>query len=186
MAEKKKTTKKSTKKTTKAKKKVAKPAKAEKKVKVVKKEVVAQAPVVHKSPKPKKLQSKVRYYGTGRRKEAAAKVWLVPGQGKITVNDKDFSVYFCGRQVLEIQVKKPLEITNTKDSYDVIVEAFGGGVPGQAVAASMGIARALITVNPEFRKSLKSAGLLRRDPRMKERKKYGRKRARKSFQYTKR
>lgn len=178
MAEKKKTTKKSTKKTTKAKKKVAKPIKVDK--------VAARVPVVHKSPKPKKLQSEVRYYGTGRRKEATAKVWLVPGQGKITVNNKDYSHYFCGRQVLEIQVRKPLEITNTKDSYDVIVEAFGGGVPAQAVAASMGIARALIIVNPEFRKSLKSAGLLRRDPRMKERKKYGHKRARKSFQYTKR
>ena len=126
------------------------------------------------------------FYGTGRRKEAIAKVWVVPGAGEISVNGKNFSEYFCGRKLLEFQVTRPLVVTNTRENYSVFAEAFGGGVPGQAGAVSLGIARALLGVSPDFRTKLKREGLLRRDPRMKERKKYGLKRARKAFQYTKR
>lgn len=139
-------------------------------------------------PKPKKEKAPQvqKYYGTGRRKEAVAKVWLVPGKGSITVNGKDFSQYFCGRKVLEFTVQRPLVVSNVRQSYDVIAQAFGGGNPGQAGAVSLGIARALLEVSPDFRIKLKREGLLRRDPRMKERKKYGLKRARRAFQYTKR
>ncbi|MFH1826340.1 MAG: 30S ribosomal protein S9 [bacterium] len=127
-----------------------------------------------------------RYYGTGRRKEATAKVWLKPGTGKINVNGKTMEEYFCGRRVLEFQIKRPLEVTNNLTSFDVFAEAFGGGIPGQAGALSLGIARALLIVSPDLRIKLKRVGLLKRDPRMKERKKYGLKRARRAFQYTKR
>jgi len=137
-------------------------------------------------PKKEKAPAGPKYTGTGRRKEATAKVVIVPGQGKIIVNGKDFSVYFCGRKLLEYQVTRPLVVTNVRQSYDVFVEAFGGGIPGQAGAVSHGIARALLMVSPDFRLKLKRVGLLRRDPRMKERKKYGLKRARRAFQYTKR
>ncbi|MEA3494230.1 MAG: 30S ribosomal protein S9 [Candidatus Margulisiibacteriota bacterium] len=139
-------------------------------------------------PKPKKEKALKgqKYYGTGRRKEAVAKVWLVPGKGSITVNGKDFSQYFCGRKLLEFTVQQPLVVSNVRQSYDVIAEAFGGGNPGQADAVSLGIARALLDVSPDFRVKLKREGLLRRDPRMKERKKYGLKGARRAFQYTKR
>lgn len=193
MAEKKKT--KSAKKAAPKKKKTTKKA-AEVREEVVVAEVVAQPepvaavkkPVVAAVPKPKKekLPKGAKYYGTGRRKEAVAKVWLRPGSGKIIVNSHPMSVYFCGRKVLEFQVTRPLNVTNTQSSYDVFAEAFGGGIPGQAGAVSLGIARALLEVNPELRVKLKREGLLRRDPRMKERKKYGLKRARKAFQYTKR
>jgi small subunit ribosomal protein S9 len=149
-----------------------------------------EAAVAVSAPKPRKKKVKVpkteKYYGTGRRKEAVAKVWLVPGSGNISVNGKDYSQYFCKRKLLEFQVLRPLVVSNVRNNYDVIAEAFGGGVPGQAGAVSLGIARALLVVSPDFRGKLKKEGLLRRDPRMKERKKYGRKRARKSFQYTKR
>jgi small subunit ribosomal protein S9 len=133
-----------------------------------------------------KKEKAVKYYGTGRRKEAVAKVWLVPGSGNISVNGKSYTEYFCGRKLLEALIKKPLEVTSTTTSYDVIVKALGGGVPGQAGAVSLGIARALLVLNPDFRAKLKKVGLLRRDPRMKERKKYGLKRARRAFQFTKR
>jgi small subunit ribosomal protein S9 len=136
--------------------------------------------------KKEKLPKGHKYYGTGRRKEAVAKVWLKPGNGQFNVNSKTMAEYFCGRKLLEFQVTRALSITNTRDQYDVFVEAFGGGVPGQAGAISQGIARALLEVSPDFRIKLKREGLLRRDPRMKERKKYGRKRARRAFQYTKR
>ena len=137
-------------------------------------------------PKKAKAPQGPKYYGTGRRKEATAKVWLVPGKGSITVNGKDFSQYFCGRKILEFTVQRPLVVSNVRQSYDVIAEAFGGGNPGQAGAVSLGIARALLEVSPDFRVKLKREGLLRRDPRMKERKKYGLKGARRAFQYTKR
>lgn len=137
--------------------------------------------------KPKKERAKgPGYYGTGRRKEAIAKVWLRPGTGSILLNGKDYSEYFCGRKVLEYYVTRPMVVTNTRTNYDVRAEAYGGGVPGQAGAVSLGIARALLEVSPDFRVKLKREGLLRRDPRMKERKKYGLKRARRAFQYTKR
>ncbi len=139
-----------------------------------------------KKAKKEKLPAGPKYYGTGRRKEAVARVWLRPGNGNILLNGKSPSDYFCGRKLLEYQVVRPLAVTNTQGSYDVYVEAFGGGVPGQAGAVSLGIARALLEVNPDFRVKLKREGLLRRDPRMKERKKYGLKRARRAFQYTKR
>lgn len=195
MAEKKKTTK-AKKKTTTKKKAVVKKKEAKKKpaaVKEVKEEVKAAVtpppePKTIFKPKPKKEKAPQgpKYYGTGRRKEAVAKVWLVPGKGSITVNGKDFSQYFCGRKVLEFTVQRPLVVSNVRQSYDVIAEAFGGGNPGQAGAVSLGIARALLEVSPDFRIKLKREGLLRRDPRMKERKKYGLKGARRAFQYTKR
>lgn len=127
-----------------------------------------------------------KYYGTGRRKEAMAKVWLTPGSGKVVVNGKDFSQYFSGRKILEYYVNRPLLVTQTAGKYDVFAEALGGGIPGQAGAVGLGIARALVQLNPELKGQLKSQGLLTRDPRMKERKKYGLKRARRAFQYTKR
>ncbi len=148
----------------------------------------AAAPVVHHVPKPKKVKvPKVpKILTTGRRKEAAARVFLVPGSGKVTVNGHDYHDYFVNRKVLEIQVLKPLVVTGTQANYDVIAEAFGGGIAGQAGSVSLGIAKALLVVNPEFRIKLKREGLLRRDPRMRERKKYGLKRARRAFQFTKR
>ncbi|NQT29049.1 MAG: 30S ribosomal protein S9 [Candidatus Saganbacteria bacterium] len=158
-------------------------------VKVLQKEVpVSQAKIVDFIPKEKKASPPkgIKYYGTGRRKEAVAKVWLSPGKGDFAINGKSLLQYFCGRKLLEFQALRPLVVTNTQGSYDVFVEAFGGGVPGQAVAVSLGIARALLVVSPDFRVKLKREGLLRRDPRMKERKKYGLKRARRAFQYTKR
>ncbi len=189
MAEKKKA--KATKKTTKKKKPVKK-ALIKKEEVLVEKAVAAPVPEAPKPEKkvvakPKKAKAAgPKYYGTGRRKEAVAKVWLSPGTGKIILNGKDFSEYFCGRKVLENHVTRPFVVTNTRTNYDVEAQAFGGGIPGQAGALSMGIARALLEVSPDFRVKLKREGLLRRDPRMKERKKYGLKRARKAFQYTKR
>jgi small subunit ribosomal protein S9 len=133
-----------------------------------------------------KLPPGTKYYGTGRRKEAVAKVWLANGSGKISVNNKPSADYFCRRMRLEFQLGRPFEVTKTAGRYDVFAEVFGGGVPGQATAVTMGISRALVRLNPENKVLLKREGLLTRDPRMKERKKYGRKRARKRFQYTKR
>lgn len=127
-----------------------------------------------------------KFHGTGRRKESAAKVWLAPGSGKVTVNGKDMSQYFYGRKLLEYYVTRPLIVTETAGKYDVFAEAFGGGIPGQAGAVGLGIARALVQMNPELKPALKRQGLMTRDPRMKERKKYGLKRARRAFQYTKR
>lgn len=149
----------------------------------VKVEVPPPPPV---EPKKEKAPKGPRYYGTGRRKEAIAKVWLKSGTGKIVLNGRSIEQYFCGRRLLEYQVKRPLVVTNTQQNYDVFAKAYGGGISGQAGAISLGIARALIEVNPDFRSQLKEQGLLRRDPRMKERKKYGLKRARRAFQYTKR
>ena len=133
-----------------------------------------------------KIKSPFKYYGTGRRKEAIAKVWLIPGQGNVLVNERPMEEYFCQRRLLTFQVLRPFVTANVVGKYDVIARVLGGGVPGQAVAISMGIARALLQVNPEFKQILKKAKLLTRDSRMKERKKYGLKRARRAFQYTKR
>ncbi|MBI5078824.1 30S ribosomal protein S9 [Candidatus Saganbacteria bacterium] len=127
-----------------------------------------------------------KYYGTGRRKEAVAKVWLRPGSGRILLNARPAVEYFCSRKALEFQVNRPLVTTQTLGRYDVEATIYGGGVPGQAWAVSMGIARALVQLNPDFKPLLKREGLLTRDPRMKERKKYGLKRARRAFQYSKR
>lgn len=126
-----------------------------------------------------------QYYGTGRRKSSVARVRLVPGTGKITVNKRELNDYF-GRQTLELIVKQPLNLTNTVEQYDVIATVAGGGPSGQAGAIRHGISRALLDVDGELRKSLKKAGFLTRDPRMKERKKYGLKKARKASQFSKR
>jgi small subunit ribosomal protein S9 len=121
----------------------------------------------------------------GRRKEAVTRVFLSKGEGKITVNDKDYKVYFP-LVYLQNQVELPFKTIEAVDKFDVKINATGGGVKGQAEAAKLGIARALLDVNPEFRPALKAAGLLRRDPRGVERKKPGKKKARRSFQFSKR
>ena len=125
------------------------------------------------------------YYGTGRRKKAIARVRLIEGNGKITINSKDLDEYF-GKETLKVIVKQPLVATNTLSKYDVIASVNGGGSTGQAGAIRHGIARALNEANSEFRPALKSNGYLTRDPRMKERKKYGLKKARKAPQFSKR
>ena len=125
------------------------------------------------------------YYGTGRRKDAIARVRLIEGTGKITVNGKDLNEYF-GPETLKVIVKQPLTVTDTTAKYDVIATVKGGGYTGQAGAIRHGIARALNEANSEFRPALKSNGFLTRDPRMKERKKYGLKKARKAPQFSKR
>lgn len=127
----------------------------------------------------------VTYYGTGRRKTSVARVRLVPGEGKIIVNQKPLDEYF-GLKTLELIVKQPLNITDTFGKYDVLAKVEGGGVSGQAGAVRHGIARALLKVDGEFRLPLKKAGLLTRDPREKERRKYGLKKARKASQFSKR
>lgn len=121
----------------------------------------------------------------GRRKEAVTRVFISKGDGKITINDKDYKVYFP-LVYLQNQVELPLKTIEAADKFDVVVNATGGGVKGQAEATKLGIARALLEVNPEFRPALKAAGLLRRDPRGVERKKPGRKKARRSYQFSKR
>ncbi|MGE5581996.1 MAG: 30S ribosomal protein S9 [Bacillota bacterium] len=132
-----------------------------------------------------KKTSKSVYYGTGRRKCSVAKVRLVTGQGNVLINGKPISDYF-GRKVLELIVKQPLAVTNTDAKYDVLANVHGGGITGQAGAVRHGIARALLRVDDEFRSPLKKAGFLTRDPRMKERRKYGLKKARKAPQFSKR
>ena len=126
-----------------------------------------------------------RYYGTGHRKNATARVWLRPGTGVVTVNKRPVTKYL-GRAVLEMLVRMPFEITNTVGQYDVMCMAKGGGLSGQAGAIRHGISKALLEVDPEMRPPLRRTGMLTRDPRVKERKKYGRKRARRGFQFSKR
>ena len=126
-----------------------------------------------------------KFYGTGRRKSSIARVYLVPGNGKITINKKDMDQYF-GLETLKIIVRQPLEATNTLDKYDVLVNVRGGGFTGQAGAIRHGIARALVQADAENRPVLKKAGFLTRDSRMKERKKYGLKAARRAPQFSKR
>ena len=125
------------------------------------------------------------FYGTGRRKNAIARVRLVEGNGKITINGKDIDEFF-GLETLKVIVRQPLTVTNTTAKYDVIANVKGGGFTGQAGAIRHGIARALNEANSEYRPSLKPNGFLTRDPRMKERKKYGLKKARKAPQFSKR
>lgn len=126
-----------------------------------------------------------KFYGTGRRKSSVARVYLEPGNGKITINKKSIDDYF-GLETLKTIVRQPLAATNTADKYDVRVNVQGGGLSGQAGAIRHGIARALLTVDGDFRQPLKKAGFLTRDSRMKERKKYGLKKARKAPQFSKR
>jgi small subunit ribosomal protein S9 len=127
----------------------------------------------------------VQYYGTGRRKSAIARVFLRPGSGAFTVNGKPFETYFVTEQQ-KVSAKKPLVITETGATFDVLTTVRGGGVAAQADAVKMGIARALLEFNIELRKTLKAEGFLTRDARIKERKKYGQKGARKRFQFSKR
>ena len=126
-----------------------------------------------------------KYYGTGRRKSSVARVYLVPGPGKITINKRDIDEDL-GLETLKVVVRQPLVATETADKFDVLVNVRGGGYSGQAGAIRHGIARALLQVDAEYRPVLKSAGFLTRDPRMKERKKYGLKAARRAPQFSKR
>lgn len=126
-----------------------------------------------------------KYYGTGRRKSSVARVYLVPGTGKITINKRDIDEYL-GLETLKVVVRQPLVATDTLEKFDVIVNVKGGGYTGQAGAIRHGIARALLTVDGDYRPTLKAAGYLTRDPRMKERKKYGLKGARRAPQFSKR
>ena len=134
---------------------------------------------------PKAKTDKIMFYGTGRRKSSIARVRLVEGKGTITINGKNIDEYL-GTETLKVIVRQPLTATNTVDKYDVICSVQGGGFTGQAGAIRLGIARALLEANSEYRPTLKSAGFLTRDPRMKERKKYGLKKARRAPQFSKR
>jgi small subunit ribosomal protein S9 len=126
-----------------------------------------------------------KYYGTGRRKKSVARVYLVPGKGEITINKRSIDDYF-GLETLKVIVRQPLTATDTVDKFDVIVTVKGGGYTGQAGAVRHGIARALLQADADYRPVLKKAGYLTRDPRMKERKKYGLKAARRAPQFSKR
>jgi small subunit ribosomal protein S9 len=121
----------------------------------------------------------------GRRKAAVTRVFITKGEGKITINDKDYKTYFP-LVYLQNQIELPLKTIEASDKFDIVINATGGGVKGQAEAAKLGIARALLQVNPDYRPQLKTAGLLHRDPRVVERKKPGKKKARRSFQFSKR
>ncbi len=126
-----------------------------------------------------------KFYGTGRRKSSVARVYLVPGSGKITINKRDIDEYF-GLETLKVIVRQPLVATESETKYDVLVNVKGGGYTGQAGAIRHGISRALLEADQELRPTLKSGGFLTRDPRMKERKKYGLKAARRAPQFSKR
>jgi small subunit ribosomal protein S9 len=129
--------------------------------------------------------AKARYYGTGRRKSSIARVYLLPGKGKITINKRDMDSYF-GLDTLKVIVRQPLVLTENQDKFDVMVNVRGGGFTGQAGAIRHGISRALLQADADYRPALKKAGFLTRDPRMKERKKYGLKAARRAPQFSKR
>ena len=129
--------------------------------------------------------AKTKFYGTGRRKKSIARVYLVPGTGNITVNKRSIDEYF-GLETLKVIVRQPLAATENTEKFDVLVNVRGGGYTGQAGAVRHGIARALVQADPEYRPILKKAGFLTRDPRMKERKKYGLRAARARYQYSKR
>ena len=132
-----------------------------------------------------KRDSKGRAYATGRRKESVARVWIKPGSGKITVNGRDETVYFA-RPVLRMMIQQPIVAAARQGQYDVICTVAGGGLSGQAGAVRHGISRALVNYEPTLRAALKPGGFLTRDPRAVERKKYGRPKARRSFQFSKR
>ena len=135
----------------------------------------------------KALKKKLQYWGTGRRKKAIARVRLIPeGNGSITINKRTIDEFFGGLEVMKLVVRQPLTLTSTLEKYDVAVIVIGGGPSGQAGAIRHGIARALVIAEPELKGQVKAAGFLTRDPRMKERKKYGLKKARKAPQFSKR
>jgi small subunit ribosomal protein S9 len=142
----------------------------------------AAAPV--EAPKPK-LDKYGRAYATGKRKDAVARVWIKPGSGKIVVNDREIEVYFA-RPVLRMLINQPFEIVNREKQFDVMVTVLGGGLSGQAGAVRHGISKALTYFEPDLRPPLKAAGFLTRDARVVERKKFGRAKARRSFQFSKR
>ena len=127
----------------------------------------------------------MKFYGTGSRKNAIARVWVKPGTGNITINNRELSNYF-DKATLEMIIRQPLVLTSTLDKYDVVATVKGGGTTGQAGAVRHGLARALVAADPEMRPALKAAGFMTRDPRMKERRKYGLKKARKASQFSKR
>ncbi|MDD3653268.1 MAG: 30S ribosomal protein S9 [Desulfotomaculaceae bacterium] len=129
--------------------------------------------------------AQVMFYGTGRRKNSVARVFLVPGEGKIIINNRPLGDYF-GRRSLEVIVRQPMDLIGAAGRFDVHAKVLGGGISGQAGAIKMGIARALMQADPNLRPMLKKAGFLTRDPRMKERRKYGLKKARKASQFSKR
>jgi small subunit ribosomal protein S9 len=129
--------------------------------------------------------SEERYYATGRRKTSVARVWLMPGEGNVTINKRSIDDYLK-RETAKMIIRQPLELTETLGKYDIYVNVRGGGISGQAGAIKHGISRALLAVNPDFRPLLKKSGFLTRDSRVKERKKYGQPGARKRFQYSKR
>ncbi len=131
------------------------------------------------------MANAVRYYATGHRKNATAKIWLSPGTGNITVNGRTAAEYL-GRKTLEMLIVQPIEAVEANGRFDVRADVLGGGISGQAGAIRHGISKALIEADPEFRTVLRRQGFLTRDPRVKERKKYGRKRARRAFQFSKR
>ena len=131
------------------------------------------------------FEGKPYFYGTGRRKSSVARVRVYNGTGKITINDRDIDDYF-GLETLKLIVRQPLNLTGTLDKFDIVCRVAGGGVTGQAGAIRHGISRALLQAGDEYRAPLKKAGLLTRDPRMKERKKYGLKAARRASQFSKR
>jgi small subunit ribosomal protein S9 len=126
-----------------------------------------------------------RWYGTGRRKESTARVWITPGEGEMIVNSRPFNDYFP-REVWRVAAVQPLDVVEQRGKINLLVNVKGGGLSGQAGAVRHGLARALMAMNPEFRPPLKKAGLVTRDPRIVERKKYGRPGARKRFQFSKR
>ena len=141
-----------------------------------------ESPSIEREPKIDKLG---RSYSTGRRKESTARVWVKRGTGKITINGKDMPLYFA-RPVLQMQLNFVFDVTERKDQFDVVATVKGGGLSGQAGAVRHGLSRALSLFEPDLRKPLKGAGMLTRDSRVVERKKYGRAKARKSFQFSKR
>jgi small subunit ribosomal protein S9 len=131
------------------------------------------------------MVDKNAFYATGRRKRAVARVWLMPGSGKVEINRRDIDDYF-GRATSKMILRQPLELTETVGRYDLFVNVNGGGLSGQADAIQHGITRALMKLNPSFRPALKRAGYVTRDPRIKERKKYGQRGARARYQFSKR
>ena len=144
------------------------------------------APVINTAPvHVQKLDAQGRAYATGKRKNAVARVWIKPGKGNVTVNGREFATYFA-RPVLQLIVKQPIVATERNDQYDVVVTVAGGGLSGQAGAVRHGISKALNFFEPELRPILKKGGFLTRDPRVVERKKYGKAKARRSFQFSKR
>ncbi|CAH0497980.1 MAG: 30S ribosomal protein S9 [Novosphingobium sp.] len=147
------------------------------------------APVIRTGPaapiRDREVDAQGRSYATGRRKDAVARVWLKPGSGKVTVNGRDQAVYFA-RPTLRLVINQPFQVAGREEQYDIVCTVKGGGLSGQAGAVKHGIAQALSKFEPELRSAVKAAGFLTRDPRVVERKKYGKAKARKSFQFSKR